>query len=118
MRYLLLLLLLTACAPQNGTDGKTGAQGNIGPMGPSGNPGLQGPAGINGTVITLIQFCPGTPSYPSTFPEVGMCINNQIYAVYSANDGFLTLIPPGTYNSNAIGSTCSFQVLPDCQVMP
>lgn len=65
---------------------------------------------------TMVQFCPGTAVYPSSFPEVGICLNNQIYAVYSVNSGFLTLIPPGNYSSNAVGSSCNFTVLPNCQI--
>lgn len=69
--------------------------------------------------LTPIQLCTGAvPSYPSTFPEYAFCINNNLYAVYSANDGFLTILPPGSYHSNAIGSSCTFTVLANCQVTP
>lgn len=98
----------------SGSNGSNGSNGNNGATGPQGVPG---PAGINGTVITIIQFCPGvTPIYPTIFPEVGLCINNQIYAVYSANNGFMVLVVPGAYHSNAIGSACSFTVLPNCVI--
>jgi hypothetical protein len=96
MKYLMCLLFVIGCGP--------------GPQ------GAQGQAGANGTTISSVQFCPGVPSYPSTFPEVGFCIDNNLYAVYSYNNGFLTLIPPGYYNSNAVGSNCNFTVLPNCQV--
>lgn len=95
----------------NGVDG----QSIVGPQGPV---GLSGSNGIDATPITLVQFCPGTTVYPSTFVEIGLCISNNIYAVYSANNGFLTYIPPGNYSSNAIGSSCSFTVLPNCQISP
>lgn len=115
MKHLLILscLVLFACRGPQGDPGNTGAQGS---QGIQGSQGLQGPTGLNGSTITLVQFCPGTPSYPSTFPEIGMCINNKLYAVYSANDGFLTLIPPGVYHSNAIGSSCNFTILPNCGI--
>lgn len=71
---------------------------------------------LNGTVITPIQFCPGTTNYPSTFVELGFCINNSLYAVYSYANGFLTEVPPGNYSSNAIGSSCNFVVLPNCVI--
>jgi hypothetical protein len=72
---------------------------------------------VNGATFTSIQFCPGvTPTYPTTFPEVGFCINGNLYAVYSANNGFLTVISPGYYDSNAIGSSCSFTVVAGCGV--
>lgn len=71
---------------------------------------------VNG--ITPVQFCPNvTPTYPTTFPEVAFCIQGNLYAVYSANDGFLTLIPPGVYSSNAVGSSCTFTVLNNCQIV-
>lgn len=72
---------------------------------------LNGSNGTPGTVLTPIQFCPNVvPTFPTVFPEVGFLISGSIYAVYSANDGFLTVIPPGTYTSNAVGSACNFTV--------
>ena len=91
----------------NGTNGSNGVNGT---NGTNGTNGINGTNGTNGTVISSIQFCPGTPSYPSVFPEVGFLINGTIYAVYSANDGFLTALTPGTYSSNAIGNSCTFTV--------
>lgn len=82
----------------------------------NGTNGQNGSNGTPGSLITPIQFCSGTPSYPSTFPEVGFCINSQIYAVYSANGGFLTIVQPGVWSSNAIGSSCTFTVGSNCQV--
>lgn len=78
--------------------------------------GTNGSNGTNGTVVAPIQFCVGTTVYPSNFEELGFCINNKLYAVYSANNGFLTEIVPGTYQSNAIGNTCTFTVAANCQV--
>ena len=100
----------------NGTNGATGAQGPQGTAGTNGTNGANGTNGTNGTVLTIVQFCPGTASYPSTFPEVGVCIANSLYAVYSANDGFLSLIPPGGYTSNGIGSSCNFTVGANCTI--
>jgi hypothetical protein len=94
-----------------------GPQGIPGPQGSPGNIGPQGPKGQDGTQITVIQFCTGAPQYPTNFPETGLCINDKIYAVYSANDGFLTEITPGRYVSNAVGSSCSFQVLDHCVII-
>lgn len=87
-----------------------GAKGN------TGNTGATGAAGTPGTVISSVQLCPGTPSYPSKFIEVAFCISDQLYAVYSANDGFMTLIPSGTYSSNGIGSSCTLTVAAHCVV--
>jgi hypothetical protein len=125
----------------SGPDGQPGAPGAVGPTGPTGNtgepgiPGETGPAGppgndgtpgspgepgnpgSPGTIITPIKFCPNdVPVYPSTFPEYGVCIDNQLYAVYSTHGGFLALIPPGIYYSNAVGSTCTFTVADNCAV--
>lgn len=77
---------------------------------------LNGVAGAPGAAVTPVQLCPGTTTYPSTFTEVAFCISNQLYAVYSANDGFLTLIPPGNYTSNGINSRCNLTVLSNCVV--
>jgi len=76
-----------------------------------------GQNGATGTVITLIQFCSGfTQSYPSTFAEYGLCIDNQLYGVYSANGGFLALLPPGTYSSDGINSSCTFTIGNNCEI--
>lgn len=106
----------------NGTNGQDGAVGETGPVGDTGSqgaPGIAGNDGVNGqdgTQIVPVKFCSQVANYPTTFPEYGLCINNQLYAVYSALDGFLTLIPPGLYNSNAIGSACTFEVKANCAV--
>jgi hypothetical protein len=108
------------CDGPQGPQGVAGTQGQQGSTGATGKPGAtgpQGPTGANGSTITVIQFCPGViPKYPSTFPEVGLCLNGNIYAVYSANDGFLALLSPGVYESDAIGSSCTFTVQSNCIV--
>ncbi len=111
MKRLLLVscLALMACRGYDGYQGSTGLPGKDGQS-------VTGPAGSDGTTVTPVQFCPGTPSYPSTFIESGLCINGKIYAVFSSNDGFLTYIPPGGYSSNAINSRCNFTVLPNCGI--
>jgi hypothetical protein len=102
----------------NGTTANlvNGVNGTNGSNGINGTNGINGANGLPGTKITLVQFCSGTPSYPSTFPEVGFCIEGSIYAVYSANDGFLTYLPPGAYSSNAVGSSCNFTVSAECAI--
>jgi hypothetical protein len=94
----------------NGTSGINGTNGNAGATGQAGT------NGTNGTIIVAVQFCPGTPTYPSTFLEVGFCINNTLYAVYSANDGFLTEVTPGEYSSDGINASCNFTVAANCVV--
>lgn len=107
----------------NGTNGSNGADGHDGATGATGATGAQGIAGTNGTdgkdgtVVAPIQFCGKSHgSYPSTFPEVGFCIDDEIYAVYSANGGFLTEVLPGTWSSDGINSSCTFTVKPHCVV--
>lgn len=78
--------------------------------------GAVGVPGVNAPSVNLMQLCPGTPSYPSTFVEFGICIGSNLYAVYSANGGFLTSLPSGAYYSNAIGSTCNFTVTSGCSI--
>lgn len=85
--------------------------------GPTGNQGVQGATGSSGTGVTTIQLCVGfIPSYPNVFPEYAVCIQNKLYGVYSANGGFLTYMPEGTYSSNGINSSCTFTVGHNCTI--
>lgn len=96
-------------------DGAAGISGADGSPGQAGVDGSDGEDGTPGTVITPVKLCPNhTTVYPSVFVEVAFCIDNKLYAVYSANGGFMTEIPPGNYHSNAIGSACNLTVLPNC----
>ena len=91
--------------------------GSQGLQGQTGASGQNGSAGTPGTVITPVQFCKGvTPTYPSTFPESGLCINNVMWGVYSANSGFLAELPPGTYSSDGINASCTFTIGANCAV--
>lgn len=87
-----------------------------GSQGAPGVNGAPGTPGTPGTQITPIKLCSQTPSYPSVFVEYAVCINNQLYAVYSANGGFLAFLPPGAYSSNGIGSSCNLNVGLNCSV--
>jgi hypothetical protein len=72
--------------------------------------------GTDGSIIQLIQFCPGVPSYPNNFLEVGVCIDQKLYAVYShGNNTFLTLVPPGRYVTTD-QTRCNFTVRANCEV--
>jgi len=89
-----------------------GVDGGIGPVGPV------GPPGNNATPVTVVQFCPNNkPVYPSVFPEVGLCLNGNLYGVYSQNDGFMAYLPPGLYESNAVGSQCTFTITANCGII-
>lgn len=108
---LFIALLLNGCAVQ-------GEKGDTGVQGPKGDTGAQGPQGIPGqsNITSIVPLCPGTPTYGAVYTEIALCINNQLYAVYSANGGFLTLLTPGAYSSNGIGSRCNLNVLPNCVI--
>lgn len=85
-------------------------QGPIGATGPQGPSGVPGRDGVDAEPVRFVQLCPGTPAYPSVFPEQAICSGGKLYAVYSVPGAFLTYIPDGRYSSNAIGSRCSFTV--------
>lgn len=78
--------------------------------------GSDGTNGVDATPITVIPLCPGTTTYGTTYVEVAFCIGGKLYATYSANGGFSTEIPPGTYSSNGVNSSCTFTVSANCQV--
>jgi hypothetical protein len=83
----------------------------------NGNPGSNGSQGTPGTVITPVQFCNGfTQSYPNTFAESGICINGNIWGVYSLNGGFLAELPPGTYSSDGVNASCTFTIKANCVI--
>lgn len=100
----------------NGSDGQNGATGATGATGPTGAAGTNGINGTNGTVITMVKLCGGATVYPSKFVEVAACINGSLWGVYSANGGFLTELPAGTYGSNGINSSCNFVIGSNCTV--
>lgn len=101
---------------QDGAQGPTGDIGLTGATGATGQTGANGSNGTNGTTIGIVSLCNKPTSYPFTFSEVAFCINSKLYAVYSENDGFLSLIPPGHYISRGHNSTCTFDILDNCIV--
>lgn len=118
-----LLIVVAACGKNYdaipGPMGPTGANGAAGPAGDTGGVGPQGAPGQSGTdaeSVTVVQLCSGAPTYGSVYPEVAFCIQGRLYATYSANGGFSTYLSPGSYNSNAVGSSCSFAVLEGCEI--
>lgn len=100
-------------------DGSSAAiyEGLDGLNGEKGEKGDKGDPGKNGTNVWTVELCPSdTTVYPTTFVERGLCINGNLFAVYSQNGGFLTKLPPGLYISNAVGSNCTFEVKLGCKV--
>jgi hypothetical protein len=130
----LVMVLLIACQGPQGPAGPQGPTGqgctvstlNAGSLGaPNGGAlvscangtqamilnGTNGTNGTNGSIITPVQFCTNSvTTYPSTFAEVGFCINGTLYAVYSANGGFETQVVSGEYGSDGINASCDFSV--------
>ncbi len=82
-----------------------GRDGNVGAQGPQGN-----------VPFYMVQLCPGTTIYPSKFIEVAFCVNGVLYGTYSANGGFSTELPPGSYGSNGINASCNFVISDNCIV--
>lgn len=78
--------------------------------------GEVGPRGADGAAIKVLKLCPGEPVYPSVFIETALLIDERVYAVMSVNGGFLAELPPGNYQSNAIGSRCNFTVTKDHEI--
>lgn len=117
MRFLILAAMLL-CHSSCGKN-TVYVQGPVGPTGETGSPGEAGINGTNGsdaTPVYAVQLCPGTPSYPTLFPECAFCVQGFLYATFSANGGFTTLLLPGRYSSNAVGSACSFTVVSGCEI--
>lgn len=105
MRNPLVTIIIVSVMSACGKQGATGAAG------------MAGAPGSPGTVITLVQLCGScVPIYPSVFVEYAECIDSQLYGVYSNNDGFLSLLPPGQYSSDGINCSCDFTISSNCVV--
>lgn len=97
----------------NGAQGSQGIQGNQGNQGAQGIQGVAGLNGTNGSVVTPVKLCANDNS---TYPEYGLYIGNDLYAVYwgstpasSAAQAFLTKLVAGSYRSTG-GNNCAFTV--------
>lgn len=86
--------------------------------GTTGPQGQQGPQGVDLDSITMVQFCQGyTTTYPNSFPEFGMCVNNTLYAVYwDQHNSWLAQIAPGYYASTSTSAPCNFTVVSNCGI--
>ncbi len=89
----------------DGTEGFV-ANGNNGTQGP------QGPQGLPGTSTQLVQLCPGDTA---VYPEQGIKVGSNLYAVYwSPSVGaFLAFLLPNTTYVTTNGSGCLFKVNAD-----
>jgi hypothetical protein len=118
------------------TNGSDGAQGEIGSQGlgcttetmlagvkiTCGTTTTMVWNGLNGqdaTPVKMVKFCPNAPdTYPSSFPEYGICLGNKIYAVYWNNTAFLSYLTPGNYVTTSVNVNCSFKVLANtCEIL-
>lgn len=108
---LILICALVGC-------GRKGDPGDTGQNGQAGAIGAAGPRGADGTSVTPRQFCTAqSGSYPGSFPEYGLCINDELYAVFwSGGNSWLAKLYPGTYVSTATGLACTFTVAAHCMV--
>lgn len=76
--------------------------------------GLNGLNGTNGTIVQPVKFC---PTDSSTFPEYGVMIGDELFAVYwgttpgspRTSQAFLTKLVAGNYRSTG-GSNCLFSI--------
>lgn len=98
----------------NGEQGIPGVQGIPGMTGATGAAGADGQDGAPGTSILPVKFC---ATDNSTFPEYGLMIGEDLFAVYwgttpaspSKPQAFLTKLVPGRYQSTG-GNNCLFTI--------
>lgn len=119
--FMLMCVILAGCAGQEGKPGRDGHNGVDGTDGQNGTPGAtgpQGPQGNQGQPGTTVKFCPSkVVSYPTSFPEFGICVDNVIYAVYwDGHNSWLTEVPQGAYISTSTSAPCNFTVLANCAI--
>jgi len=110
--------IIVTCNGATGSQGASGTNGSNGVNGTNGTNGVNGTNGSNGTnavPTTTVQFCPGYTQ--TSYPEYGICINSNIYAVYwDGHNSWLALISPGYYASTSTNAACNFTVDTNCSV--
>lgn len=97
-----------------GVDGIPGLAGANGADGKDGRDGQDGVNGNDGTRILPVRFC---EKDDSTFPEYGLMIGEELFAVYwgttpaspKTPQAFLTKLVPGNYKSTG-GNNCLFTI--------
>jgi hypothetical protein len=121
MRY--IVLIFTLCLIACGDGGVSTDVSQVESCKVSGNT-ITCPDGSTVTLPTsnfsMVQFCSQySTTYPNSFPEFGVCLNNVLYVVYwSGTDAWLAEIVPGNYVSTSQTSPCSFTVISGCEVSP
>lgn len=113
MRLILitLILLLTACAKDNGSSSSNPSSTPV-----AGPPGAQGPQGDPGpTGVTAVKFCPNLGG-GNGYPESGLIIDNAVYALYYAPPtASISKITPGNYVTTD-GRSCNFTITVDGKI--
>ena len=97
-----------------GEAGEKGETGDQGEQGEKGDKGDQGFPGVNGSVVTTVIPC---PSLAGSYPEVLLCIDSKLYAVFNPN-GTQTRyveVPAGNYVTTD-GRACIFTVVSACTI--
>lgn len=99
---------------EQGIPGVQGIPGLAGATGATGSTGATGAAGADGTQVTPVKFCTNDNS---AFPEYGLMIGNELFAVNwgvtpaspNTPQAFLTKLVAGNYMSTG-GNNCLFTV--------
>ncbi len=102
---------VTVCNGKNGLNGEQGIQGV---QGIPGMTGATGAPGADGTKVMPVKFC---KTDNSTFPEYGLLIGDDLFAVYwgttpaspTVPQAFLTKLIAGNYKSTG-GNNCLFSI--------
>jgi hypothetical protein len=103
----------TGKAGDKGEPGRDGLSGKDGTDGINGSDGIDGSPGSPGSLIVPIIPC---PSRVGQYPEVLMCIDDKLYAVFvgsGLNSVRYSEIPPGRYQTTD-GRACNFSVTSGC----
>ncbi len=104
--------------PEQGPPGEPGSVGPRGEPGKDGESivGPQGSPGKDGSIITPVIPC---PTLGGSHPEVLLCIDQKLYAVYDgyqAQDTRYVQLEVGTTYQTTDGRACIFRVLTGCNL--
>lgn len=108
----------TGSKGEKGDEGQDGSEGIQGPKGDTGSVGEKGDTGANGSSFTLYPVTPCRDTISGAYPEVLMCINDKLFAVYDS--GVLGKVHyveviPGSYVTTD-GRSCHFTVTSGCNI--
>lgn len=69
------------------------------------------------SIYPSVRLCESKPGFSGPFPDVGYCIDGFIFAAIGSKPEQLTWLRPARYSKNAVGSSCSFTVRANCEVV-